>query len=68
MRENSGKGDSHTGLLDPTTKEHEAKRSRSGQAPLRKKVTEAHGGYVQPPNNDDAGAPRTPEIGEPEKH
>lgn len=34
MRDNSGKGDSHTGLLDPTVKDHEAKKGRSGQAPL----------------------------------
>ena len=37
MRENSGKGDSHTGLFDPTIKEHEAKKRRSGQASLRRK-------------------------------
>ena len=34
MRENSGKGDSNTGLLDPTTKEHEKQKGRSGEAPL----------------------------------
>lgn len=68
MRENSGNGDSHTSLLDPTMKEHEAERGRSGQAPLGKKETEAHGGDVQPPGSDDAGAPRTPETGEPENH
>lgn len=38
MRENSGKGDSHTGLLDPTIKEHEAEQGRSGQAPLKGKL------------------------------
>jgi len=37
MRENSGKGDSHTGLLDPTIKEHEAEQGRSGQAGLKPK-------------------------------
>jgi hypothetical protein len=37
MRENSGKGDSHTGLLDPTVKEHEAEKGRSGQSVLKKK-------------------------------
>jgi hypothetical protein len=68
MRENSGKGDSNTGLLDPTMKEHEAERGRSGQAPLGEKGTQAHGGDVQPPNSDDAGVPRTPETGEPETH
>lgn len=34
MRENSGKGDSNTGLLDPTVKEREEEKGRSGQAPL----------------------------------
>ena len=34
MRGNSGKGDSNTGLLDPTIKEREAEKSRSGQSPL----------------------------------
>ena len=34
MRENSGKGDSNTGLLDPTTKEREAEKGRSGKATL----------------------------------
>ena len=34
MRSNSGKGDSNTGLLDPTVKEREAEKGRSGQAPL----------------------------------
>lgn len=35
MRENSGRGDSHTGLLDPTVKERKAEKGRSGQAPLK---------------------------------
>ena len=35
MRDNSGKGDSNTGLLDPTIKEREAESGRSGQAALR---------------------------------
>jgi len=35
MRENSGKGDSHTGLMDPTVKDREAEKGRSGQAPLK---------------------------------
>ena len=34
MSDNSGKGDSNTGLLDPTIKEREAEKGRSGQAPL----------------------------------
>lgn len=40
MRENSGKGDSNTGLLDPTTKEREAEKGRSGKAPLHSKRTD----------------------------
>ena len=42
MRENSGKGDSHTGLLDPTAKEREASKGRSGQASLKPKRTGGH--------------------------
>ena len=34
MRDNSGKGGSNSGLLDPTTKDREAEKGRSGQAPL----------------------------------
>ena len=60
MRENSGKGDSTTNLLDPTLRDHERATGESGKA--------AHKGDVQPPNNDDAGAVRSPETGEPEKH
>ena len=37
MRESSGKGDSHTGLMDPTLKEREAEKGRSGQAALKGK-------------------------------
>ena len=32
MRDNSGKGDSNTGLRDPTIKEREASKGRSGEA------------------------------------
>ena len=42
MRENSGKGDSHTGLMDPTIKEHEAEKGRSGPAPLKGKDKTGH--------------------------
>jgi hypothetical protein len=45
MRENSGKGDSHTGLLDPTIKELEAEKGRSGQAVLKKKEPAAPIGH-----------------------
>ena len=60
MRENSGQGDSTTNLRDPTLKEHEAEKGKSGRA--------AHGGDVAPPNSDDAGARQSPESGPPDKH
>ncbi len=50
MRENSGKGDSHTGLLDPTLKEHEAKKGRSGQASLKSKHKPGHQRTSSPDN------------------
>jgi hypothetical protein len=53
MRENSGKGDSHTGLLDPTMKEHEAEKGRSGQAMLKDK---SKGGHQRKPSSDNRGA------------
>ena len=34
MRDNSGKGDSRGNVMDPTIKEHQANKGRSGQAPL----------------------------------
>ena len=37
MRDNSGKGDSNSGLLDPTIKDREAQQGRSGEAPLKGK-------------------------------
>jgi hypothetical protein len=55
MRENSGKGDSHTGLRDPTLKEHEAKKGRSGQAPLRGKKTGGHKRTSAPTNRGGGG-------------
>ena len=68
MRENSGKGESSNNLNDPTLKEHEAEKGKSGEAMLKKRDEgkEAHGGDVAPPNSDDAGATRSPEMGEPE--
>ena len=42
MRENSGRGDSHTGHLDPTVKEREAAKSRSGAASLKRKHKSGH--------------------------
>jgi hypothetical protein len=88
MRENSGKGDSHTGLFDPTIKEHEAEKGRSGEAALKEKEPtpgaghsrealrkekergerQAHGGDLNPPQSDTAGAVRSPETGKPERH
>ena len=52
MRENSGKGDSNTGLRDPTMKEREAAKGRSGQASLRGKRT---GGHKRTPSPDNRG-------------
>jgi hypothetical protein len=50
MRENSGKGDSHTGLLDPTIKEREAEKGRSGQAMMKPKRTAGHKRKPSPDN------------------
>lgn len=55
MRENSGKGDSHTGLRDPTTKEREAEKGRSGAASLKPKRTGASK-RTSSPNNRGGGA------------
>ena len=52
MRENSGKGDSHTGLRDPTTKEREAAKGRSGQASRKPKH---RGGHKRTSSPDDRG-------------
>jgi hypothetical protein len=60
MRENSGKGEGTNNLHDPTLKEKERARGRSGNA--------VHGGDLAPPNKDDAGRVIAPEKGEPEKH
>ena len=55
MRENSGKGDSNTGLLDPTIKEHEADKGRSGQAPLKAKRKSGHQRTSSPDNRGGGG-------------
>ena len=55
MRENSGKGDSHTGLLDPTVKEREAEQGRSGQAPLKGKDKTEQKRSTQPNNRGGGG-------------
>ncbi len=60
MRDNSGKGEGTNNLLDPTLKEHERDRGRSGKA--------AHGGDLASPNKDDAGRVIAPEKGDPEQH
>ena len=52
MRENSGNGDSHTGLMDPTIKEREAEKGRSGQAMLKGKP---RGGHKKTPSPDNHG-------------
>ena len=55
MRENSGKGDSHTGFLDPTVKEREAAKGRSGQAVLKRKRSGGHR-RTSAPDNRGGGA------------
>ena len=71
MRENSGKGDSNTNLRDPTLKEHEAARGKSGEALLNEKEKEgsvAHGGDVAGPASDEPGKRQSPAGGPPDKH
>lgn len=69
MRENSGKGDSNTNLLDPTLKEHQAARGKSGEAILRKREgSVAHGGDVAGPASDEPGKRQSAESGPPDKH
>lgn len=70
MRENSGKGDSTNNLKDPTLKEHEAERGKSGEAILKRDDDgkDAHGGDLAPPNRDNAGEVQAPEKGEPDRH
>ena len=60
MRENSGKGDSTNNLRDPTLKEHEAEKGKSGEA--------AHGGDLAPAGIEDEGKRQSPESGPPDKH
>jgi hypothetical protein len=55
MRENSGKGDSHTGLMDPTIKEREAEKGRSGQASLKGKSKMGHQRTPSPDNRGGGG-------------
>ena len=54
MRDNSGKGDSNTGLLDPTIKDREAEKGRSGKASLHppKRTSKERGSQ---PNNRGRG-------------
>ena len=55
MRENSGKGDSHTGLMDPTIKEREAEKGRSGQAVLKGDDKTGHKRKSAPDNRGGGG-------------
>jgi hypothetical protein len=55
MRENSGKGESHTGLMDPTIKEREADKGRSGAAPLKGKNKIGHKRTPSPDNRGGGG-------------
>ncbi len=59
MRSNSGSGKSNNNLRDPTLKEHEEDRGKTGQA---------HHGDLEPANSDEAGKRRTPEAGPIDKH
>jgi hypothetical protein len=59
MRSNSGSGKSNNNLHDPTMKEHEEARHKSG---------EAHQGDLEPANSDEAGEPRQPAAGPIPKH
>ena len=69
MRENSGKGDGTNNLKDPTLKDHEAEKGKSGKAILdRDDGKDAHGGDLAPPNRDNAGEVQSPEMGEPDRH
>jgi hypothetical protein len=52
MRENSGKGDSRSGHMDPTVKEREVSKGRSGQASLKPKRS---GGHKRTPSPDNRG-------------
>ena len=50
MRDNSGKGEGTNNLLDPTLKEHERDRGRSGEAPLEVKDKTGHNRTSSPDN------------------
>ena len=55
MRENSGKGDSHTGFMDPTVKEREAEKGRTGRAPLKRQRKTGHKRTSAPDNRGGGG-------------
>lgn len=52
MRDNSGKGDSRGSVMDPTIKEHQAAKGRSGQAPLE---GDKKSGHKRTPSPDGRG-------------
>ncbi len=54
MRSNSGSGKSNNNLRDPTMKEHEEERGKSGQA---------HHGDLELAGSDEAGRRQSPEAG-----
>lgn len=69
MRENSGKGDSNTNLLDPTLKEHQAARRKSGEAILKKREgSVVHGGDLAGPGSHEPGKRQSAESGPADKH
>ena len=55
MRENSGRGDSHTGHMDPTVKEREASKGRSGAVSLKPKHKSGHQRTPSPDNRGGGG-------------
>ena len=59
MRSNSGSGKSNNNLRDPTLKDHERERGKTG---------EAHHGDLEPAHSDEAGEPRQPAAGPIPKH
>lgn len=55
MRENSGKGDGRSGLKDPTIKERQAAKGRSGRASLAPKHKAGHQRTPSPDNRGGGG-------------
>ncbi|HVF37246.1 MAG TPA: hypothetical protein VNA29_04825 [Sphingomicrobium sp.] len=65
MRNNSGKGDSNINLKDPTPKQQEEQRNKSGEAEIKEG---AHGDDQEPASSHQAGRTRSPEMGPIDRH